>query len=209
MFSQGCVGAGVGCTVAKMGGLGSVLKGGVGSAAFSHSSGLVVGALAAVNCIGDVYGSNGKQIAGPRSSKAGEMSFASDLMAANAFRDRSIIGIDSDGAVSTNTTIAVVATNARLSKAQATRLAIMADDGLSRSVRPAHTPLDGDSVFVLATGSERSPMTLERVSLLGAMAADALSLSIERGVTEATSLGGVPSVRDWVERSADDGIPDS
>ena len=200
---QGSVGAGVGCTVAKTGGPQSLLKGGIGSAALAHSSGLVVGALVAVNCIGDVYDVDGVLIAGPRGEHTGEMRSAADLLAASAFRDRSVTGVDIDStnAAPANTTIAVVATNARLDKAQATRLAIMADDGLSRAVRPAHTPLDGDSIFVLSTGAERATMTLDRISLLGVMAAEALAGAIERGVSRAAGLGGVPTAREWAAQT--------
>jgi len=200
---QGSVGAGVGCTVAKTGGPQSLLKGGIGSAALAHPSGLVVGALAAVNCIGDVYDVDGALIAGPRGEQPGDMRRAADLLAASAFRDRSATGVnlDSINAAPANTTIAVVATNARLDKAQATRLAIMADDGLSRAVRPAHTPLDGDSIFVLSTGAERASMTLDRISLLGVMAAEALARAIERGVSRAAGLGGVPTAHEWAAQT--------
>ena len=212
--AQGSVGAGVGCTVAKTGGPQALLKGGVGSAALTHSSGLVVGALAAVNCIGDVYNAGGQLIAGPRGARPGEMRLAADLLAESAFRDRSGTGIDPQSATDAppdltpaNTTIAVVATNARLDKAQATRLAIMADDGLSRAVRPAHTPLDGDSVFVLSTGAERLAMTLDRLTLLGVMAAEVLALAIERGVTRATALGDVPTAGEWAASLAGQSDP--
>ena len=205
---QGSVGAGVGCTVAKTGGLQTALKGGIGSAALAHGSGLVVGALAAVNGIGDVYDTGGKLIAAPRGQRPGEMCVAADLVAQSAVRDADATGVDLDSASSapasegpTNTTIAVVATNARLDKAQATRLAIMADDGLGRAIRPAHTPLDGDSIFVLATGDDRTPMTLNRIALLGVMAAETISLAIQRGVTAATALGDVPTAHEWTRRT--------
>jgi L-aminopeptidase/D-esterase-like protein len=90
-----------------------------------------------------------------------------------------------------NTTLAVVATDARLSKAEANKLAQMAQDGLARTVKPVHTPFDGDTVFALATGG-RAGLPLP---VLGAVAADVLARAIERCVTQATSLGGLPSVR--------------
>ena len=137
------------------------------------------------------------------------MCVAADLVAQSAVRDadarpastwtRPAVLPASEGP--TNTTIAVVATNARLDKAQATRLAIMADDGLGRTIRPAHTPLDGDSIFVLATGDDRTPMTLNRIALLGVMAAETISLAIQRGVTAATALGDVPTVHEWTRRT--------
>ncbi len=205
---QGSIGAGVGCTIAKTGGVQTSLKGGIGSAAMAHTSGLIVGALAAVNCIGDVYDTNGQLIAAPRGQRPGEMCVAVDLMAQNAVRDVSATGINLDSASRgpapeepINTTIAVVATNARLDKAQATRLAIMADDGLGRAIRPAHTPLDGDSIFVLATGGDHTPMTLNRIALLGMMAAETISLAIQRGVTTAAALGDVPTAHEWARHT--------
>ena len=95
-----------------------------------------------------------------------------------------------------NTTIAVVAVNARLDKAQAQRLAIMAQDGLARSIRPIHTPFDGDTVFVLATGAVplTGPAMLAR---LGSLAADTLSRAVARGVFHAQSLGDRPGWADW------------
>ena len=98
-----------------------------------------------------------------------------------------------------NTTIAVVATNARLDKARATRLAIMADDGIAHAVRPAHTPADGDSVFVLATGRHDVPLddAPGLLTLLGSMAAQVVARAIVRGVLLADGLAGVPSAHEW------------
>jgi L-aminopeptidase/D-esterase-like protein len=92
-----------------------------------------------------------------------------------------------------NTTIAVVATNARLTKVQASRMALMADDGLARAINPAHTPVDGDTVFALATGRWQGPAD---VFTIGALAAEALSEAIVRAATQATASGGLPSARD-------------
>jgi L-aminopeptidase/D-esterase-like protein len=95
-------------------------------------------------------------------------------------------------AAARNTTLAVVATDARLGKAEATKLAQMAQDGLARAIRPAHTPFDGDTVFALATGRRTGPP----LPILGAIAADVLARAIERGVLEATGMGGLPAARD-------------
>ena len=92
-----------------------------------------------------------------------------------------------------NTTIAVVATNARLTKVQAGRMALMADDGLARAINPAHTPADGDTVFALATGRWQGQAD---VSTIGALAAEALSEAIVRAATQAVSSGGLPAARD-------------
>jgi L-aminopeptidase/D-esterase-like protein len=90
----------------------------------------------------------------------------------------------------------VIATDARLSKAEATKLAQMAQDGLARAIRPVHTPFDGDTVFALATGRRVGPP----LAILGAIAADVLAFAIERSVLEATSMGGLPAARDLVGR---------
>jgi L-aminopeptidase/D-esterase-like protein len=92
-----------------------------------------------------------------------------------------------------NTTVGVVATNARLSKAQVTRVAAMADDGLARAIVPAHTPYDGDTVFALATGRWHGDAD---VTLIGALAAEALSEAIVRAATQATTSLGVTAARD-------------
>ena len=98
-----------------------------------------------------------------------------------------------------NTTLVVVATNARLAKAQATRLAIMAGDGMARAIDPVHTPGDGDTVFALATGTfEGDAAEVPGVlALLGSMAATATARAIVRGVEAAEGLGGVPAVGEW------------
>ena len=95
-----------------------------------------------------------------------------------------------------STTLAVVATDAALSKAQAQRVAIMAQDGLARAIRPVHTPLDGDVVFAMATGHRRLADEIEDVWRIGAMAADCTARAIARGVYEACSLGELRAYRD-------------
>jgi L-aminopeptidase/D-esterase-like protein len=95
----------------------------------------------------------------------------------------------------TNTVIGVVATNATLTKVQATSVSHMAHDGIARAVRPAHTPVDGDCIFTLATGERRE---MDNVLTIGAFAAVAVERAIIRAVTLATGLGGVPSAREWL-----------
>ncbi len=182
--AQGSVGAGTGATVAKAGGVDRRLKGGLGTSCEKGADGLLAGALAAVNSVGDVIDPDrGAVIAGPRGDEAGAFLNGWELV-----RD----GIE----ISTgNTTLAVVATNADLTKEQANRLASVAQDGLARTIRPAHGLYDGDTVFVLATGErevdEPGYLALE------AIAVRAVERAIIRGVLCATGLAGVPSAQEW------------
>ena len=102
-----------------------------------------------------------------------------------------------NAALGAQTTIGVVATNARLDKAQAKRVAMMAHDGLARAIRPAHTPFDGDTLFVIATGAATSsPTTSSELGRLGMIAADCVARAIGRAVVEAETLGDMPSYRE-------------
>jgi len=184
-IAQGNVGAGSGATVGKALGLERAIKGGIGTASERAAGDIVVGALVAVNCLGEVVDpDSGRILAGPRDENGG---FVSSL---DILRRR-------PSALSggfTNSTIGVVATNARLSREQAYRLAVMAHGGLARAIRPAHTPVDGDALFSLATGATEAP--LDPIAL-GALAARAVERAIMRAVTEAQGLGGVPSLAEW------------
>lgn len=181
--SQGSVGAGSGATVGKALGMERAVKGGIGTASERAAGGIVVGALVAVNCFGEVVDpDSGRILAGPRDEKGGFLSTVDILR-------RGPSSALSGGF--TNSTIGVVATNARLNREQAYRLAVMAHDGLSRTVRPAHTPVDGDVFFSLATGATEAPVDLIAV---GALAARAVERAIVRAVTEARGLAGVPSL---------------
>jgi len=183
-FAQGSVGAGTGATVGKALGPAGAVKGGIGSAAEALPGGIVVGALVAVNCFGEVIDPDaGRVLAGPRDDKGG---FASTL---DALRKRP----PSLPFGATNSTIGVVATNARLTREQAYRLAVMAHDGLARAVRPAHTAVDGDVFFALATGAGEQ---VADVIALGALAARAVERAIVRAVTEARGLAGVRAMRE-------------
>jgi L-aminopeptidase/D-esterase-like protein len=183
-FAQGSVGAGTGATVGKALGPTGAVKGGIGSAAEVLPGGVVVGALAAVNCFGEVVDpDSGRVLAGPRDAKGG---FAGTLDVLRKRPPSLFFG-------ATNSTIGVVATNARLTREQAYRLAVMAHDGLARAVRPAHTPVDGDVFFALATGAGEAAAD---IIALGALAARAVERAIMRAVTEARGLAGVPSVRE-------------
>jgi len=180
-FALGSVGAGAGATTAN-------LKGGLGSASAVLGDGITVGALAAVNAVGRATVADGPHFwAAPFevSAEFGGHGLPSPLPAdAMALRYKG--GPD----LAANTTIAVVATDAALTKAQARRLAIMAHDGLARALWPAHTPFDGDTVFAVATG--RMPLTAPPVDLLriGAAAAACLARAVARGLYEATPSAG-------------------
>jgi L-aminopeptidase/D-esterase-like protein len=184
--AEGNVGAGAGATVGKMGG--RPMKGGVGSAAIALPSGLVVAAIVAVNSVGDIIDpSTGQVVAGVRSEDGKSLADVRKLLRSGA------AGRRAQPRAGESTTIGLVATNARLSKTEISRVAVMADDGFARAINPSHTTGDGDTVFALATGrweGETSP------SIVGALAAEALAEAIVRAVSKADSLNGVPSAKE-------------
>ena len=187
LVSEGNIGAGAGATVGKLAGSDRAMKAGIGTAAITLPDGLVVAALVAVNAVGDVIDpATGAVVAGVRTTDGKRLADARVLM-------RSPQPSRSAPQTGANTTIAVVATNARLTKAEANRMALMADDGLARAINPAHTPADGDTVFTLATGRWQGQAD---VLTIGALAADALSEAIVRAATQATASGGLPAARD-------------
>jgi L-aminopeptidase/D-esterase-like protein len=178
---MGLIGAGTGCTVGKVLGPGKAMPGGTGSASLDLGGGLIVGALAVVNVFGDVIDpQDGRIIAGAR-ALTGE-GFAGTLDVMKGFIGKTVLRFMSRS----NTMVGVVATNARLSKNEANKVAQMAHDGLARTVRPAHTMLDGDTIFALATGAKRAD-----VNLIGAFAAEAMAQAILKAVTagNASSAG--------------------
>lgn len=176
---EGCVGAGTGASVGKVLGLQHATKSGVGTASQQVGDGLIVAALAAVNAFGDVLNpANGEIIAGVRNPEGSGFISTLDLLT----------GRTDPSQQWGNTTLAVVATNAALTKAQATKVAQMAQDGLARAIRPVHTAIDGDVVFALSLGNETSD-----ASLVGALAAEVLSEAIVRAVRAATGLHGMPA----------------
>ena len=191
--AEGNVGAGAGATVGKMGGAPGVdpalrrrpMKAGIGSAAVTLPNGLSVGAIVAVNAVGDIVNPwTGEVVAGVLNAD-GTLADVRKLlrqgMPAPAPRPGE------------NTTIGLVATNAKLTKAQITRVALMADDGFARAINPSHTLGDGDTVFALATGKwDGEP----NVTVIGALAAEVMAEAIVRAATEAASLAGVTGARD-------------
>lgn len=185
---EGNVGAGAGATLGKVAGRERSMKGGMGSAAIRLPNGLAVAALVAVNAIGDVIDpATGQVVAGVRTADGKSLADARKLL-----RDGSLLRAVAPRAAE-NTTIAVVATNARLTKTDVNRVALMADDGLARTIIPSHTIGDGDTVFALATGRWSGEAD---TSIIGALAAEALSEAILRAASQAASLGGLPSARD-------------
>jgi L-aminopeptidase/D-esterase-like protein len=155
-------------------GMDDAMKAGIGTASMDLN-GLIIGAIVAVNAIGDVVDPNGGgKIAGLRSGTS------LDWLKNN----------QSPPAVQSNTVIGAVATNARLTKVQATKVAQMAQDGLAQAIRPAHTMFDGDTLFALATGEVDAD-----VSTVGAFAAEVMARAIVRAARMAGSAGGLPGLK--------------
>jgi D-aminopeptidase len=187
-FALGSVGAGLGATTVN-------LKGGLGSASATLTNGVTVGAIAAVNAVGSVVIGSGPHFwAAPyeRGREFGGRGLPSPL-------PNDALTFHSKGQPGENTTLVVVATDAVLSKAQTRRLAVMAQDGLARAIRPVHTPLDGDIVFAAATGAHPLADPVHALSELGALAADVVARAIARAIYEARALafaGALPSWKD-------------
>jgi L-aminopeptidase/D-esterase-like protein len=183
-FALGNVGAGAGATAGS-------LKGGLGSASLVDDAGYQVGAIVASNPMGEVL-IPGTDVFWAWAFEHGD-EFGGKVPKAKPESPLSL-SIPEMPPATTNTTIGVVAVNAALTKSQAQRIAMIAQDGLARAIRPAHTPYDGDTIFVIATGkkplAEPHPLMLAR---LGTMAADCVARSIARGVFEAASIPGYPS----------------
>lgn len=183
--AEGNVGAGAGATVGKMLGMDRAMKGGIGTAALTLPDGLTVAALVAVNAYGDVIDpATGRVVAGVRTADGLGLADARLLLRAGALQKRPL---------GENSTIGVVATNARLTKTQAAKVAQMAHDGLARSIAPVHTLADGDTLFALATGTLTADAD---VSTVGALAAEAVAQAVLRAVREAKALPGLPAARD-------------
>ncbi len=188
--AEGNVGAGAGASVGKLFGFAHAMRGGIGSASI-QVGGVTIGALIAVNAIGDVVDpTTGRVIAGARSADG-----VSPLDTMAALRRGEPLPSMQTGQA---TTIGVIATDARLDKAGANKLAQMAHDGLARAINPVHTQVDGDTLFALATGSSGQGASL---TLLGALAAEVTMLAVLRAVRAATTLDApglprLPAARD-------------
>ncbi|TCL62758.1 L-aminopeptidase/D-esterase-like protein [Hydrogenispora ethanolica] len=176
---QGSVGAGTGATVGKIRGMNFAMKGGVGSVAYRAGE-LMVGALVAVNCLGDVVDpASGRIVAGALADDRRSFIGTEQVMIGQYERK--------PNPFCGNTTIGVVATNAILNKAQAAKVAGMAHNGYGRTIRPAHTLYDGDTVFAIGTG-----MLEADISVVGLLAAQAMEQAVLRAVRAADSLAGIP-----------------
>jgi L-aminopeptidase/D-esterase-like protein len=185
--AEGNVGAGAGATVGKMGG-GRSMKGGLGSAAIVLPNGLVVAAIVATNSVGDIIDpETGKVVAGTRTEDGKSLADVRKLLRSGE------TGRRTPPRPGEHTTIGLVATNARLTKTEINRVALMADDGLARAIVPTHTTGDGDTVFALATGRWDGQAN---VSQIGALAALAMADAIVRSVSMAETSNGVPSARE-------------
>lgn len=183
-IAEGSVGAGTGAVVAKVLGMERAVKGGLGTASERFGQGIVVGAIVAVNAFGDVIDpGTGATLAAPRRPGGGFIRTLDLLKSGQKSRYH----------IPDNTTIGVVATNATLDKEQVNKIAQMAQDGVARAIEPAHTMVDGDVLFALATCKTAG---IADVTLLGSVAAEVVARAIVRAITQAESLWGIPSVRD-------------
>jgi L-aminopeptidase/D-esterase-like protein len=189
--AEGNVGAGTGATVGKILGMEHAMKSGIGTASLAIGGGLLVGAIAAVNVFGDIIDpATGEIVAGARLVQNGPLKigkgpyFADTLEVMRSLAGRAALGFASRE----HTVIGVVATNAKLNKEQANKVAQMAHDGLALTVRPAHTMLDGDTIFALSTGKRQAD-----VNIVGAFAAQVFAQAVLRAVWTAKPVAGLPS----------------
>lgn len=176
---SGNIGAGMGCRIGGLFGNPSATKGGLGSSLIRIDDELMVGALVAVNAVGDVVDETGNIIAGIRNPDGSFMGML------NAMRGMARMTPPD----SSNTVIGTIVTNAKLTKEGVNKIAQMAQDGLAQAIRPAHTMFDGDTIFSLATGEIEA-----NVSVVGAFAAEAMAQAIRNAVKSAKMLG---DVRAW------------
>ncbi|WP_257284200.1 P1 family peptidase [Endozoicomonas sp. SESOKO1] len=179
--AEGNVGAGTGASIGKIAGFDRATKSGIGCDVIKLGKGLVVAAVVAVNAWGDVVAGE-KLLAGTRSEDGQRFVSGMDILR----DDRAVEALPG-----TNTTIGVVVTNAKLTKAQALKVAQMGHDGLSRAIRPAHSMYDGDTIFSAATGEVEAD-----VNVLGIMGAEVVEQAIYRAIYTATAAGGLPAIHD-------------
>jgi L-aminopeptidase/D-esterase-like protein len=187
-LALGSFGAGLGATTAN-------LKGGIGSASALTNDGITVGALVVVNAVGTTVIGDGPHFwAAPfeHNNEFGGRKWPAQISPAD-------LALRAKGGPAENTTIAVIATDAKLNKSQCNRLAVMAQDGFARAIYPVHTPLDGDVIFAAATGAKPLEDPYYGLAGLGMLAANVMARAIARGIYEATALpfsGALPSWRD-------------
>ncbi len=195
---EGNAGAGMGATLGKILGMAGAMKSGIGTASHDLGGGAFVGAIIAVNPFGDVIDPmSGEILAGARPAKLGPIRFGGDgrfadtLAVMKGMAGKMALRFASRG----NTVIGVVATNAQLTKEEVNKVAQMGHDGIARAIRPAHTMLDGDTLFALSTGGKSVD-----VNIVGAYAAEVVAEAIVRAVWAAESLGGLPAARDLIQK---------
>ena len=196
---QGNIGAGIGASIGKIFGMRQAMKSGIGTSSIDLGGGLLVAAIVAVNAFGDIVQTHTNVIiAGARSLQKGPIVLGTKNIFANTMEImKSLIGKTVlNFATKANTTIGVVVTNANLNKEEANKVAQMAQNGVAFSIRPAHTMLDGDTIFVMATGKHKAD-----VSLIGAYAAEVVAQSIINAVMAARPIGGLPSVNSLSSRN--------
>ncbi|WP_042277239.1 P1 family peptidase [[Clostridium] dakarense] len=181
VLNQGNYGAGCGATVGKIKGLDFAMKGGIGSYSIKLDNGLIVSALIAVNAFGDVY-EDGKVIAGVLNEDKTKILNSYELMKK---------GINKGGFNIDNTTIGVVATNAKLDKAGCKKVSQMAHNGYAKSIFPIHTPHDGDTIFTMATGEVEADITL-----LGSLATEVVQKSVINAIKNANSVNNILSYKE-------------
>jgi L-aminopeptidase/D-esterase-like protein len=199
---EGNAGAGMGATVGKILGISQAMKSGIGTASEEIAEGLVVGAIVAVNAFGDVIDPvSGEIVAGARAVSQRPVPMGQPGYFADALEVmRTLVGspLGSFATPQAQTVIGVVATNASLTKEEINKVAQMAHDGLARTIKPAHTMLDGDTIFALATGKWQ-PVDEKKVdvNIVGAFAAEVFSRAILRAVTAAKPAGGLPAAGEF------------
>lgn len=179
-LKQGNYGAGCGATVGKIKGLNYVTKGGIGSCSIKLDNGIVVSALIAVNAFGDIY-KDGKVIAGVLNDDKTKLLNTYEIMKS---------GFVKGGFKIDNTTIGIVATNAKLTKAQCKKISQMAHDGYAKSIFPIHTPHDGDAIFAMSTGKIQVDSD---ITLLGSLAAEVVEKSIINAIKNAKNIKNIIS----------------
>ncbi|QIC49325.1 P1 family peptidase [Lysinibacillus sphaericus] len=179
-FQNGNIGAGYGATVGKLAGPDFAMKGGLGSASFAGKDGLIAGAIVAVNAVGDVKHPHTRQIlAGARNPQTGQWLDCCAYLEQHA---------QSEALAGTNTTIGVIALNAKLTKAEAKKIAQLTQNALARTIYPVHTMLDGDTIFVLGTGDQTFAL-----DYLGHLATKVMEEAILAGIQAADKLAGMES----------------
>lgn len=184
--AEGNAGAGTGATIGKILGMENSMKSGIGTSSLDLGEGLIVGAIVAVNAFGDaIHPESGQIVAGARLPGSIPTQFADTLEVMRAMPGHQFPGFGRGE----NTVIGVVATNARMDKEGANKIAQMAQDGLARTIRPAHTMLDGDTIFAICTGEIPAD-----VNIIGAFAAEAFAKAVLRAVECATPVAGLPAL---------------